>query len=88
MAAILFRPPSVNPIARFLANSYRQSSNIRRSKSQNLYVSLLVLQLSLRNSLKPGVKSRMKMSLEQRRQALLQLHLSDQQFYCLQRCVL
>ena len=28
----------------------------------------------------------MKMQLEQRRQALLQLHLSEQQFYCLLRC--
>ena len=34
----------------------------------------LVLKLSFRNPLKPGVKSRMKMNLEQRRQAMLQLH--------------
>ena len=40
---------------------YRQISNIRRTKSQNLNVSRLVLQLSLRSILKPGVKSRMKM---------------------------
>ena len=58
-------------------------SNIRHTKSQNLTVSRLVLQLSLCSILKPGVKSRMKMLLEQRRQALLQLHLSDQQLYCL-----
>ena len=32
--------------------------------------------------MKSGIKSRMKMYLEQRRQAVLQLHLSDQQFYC------
>ena len=37
---------------------YRQIST--RTKSQNLNVSRLVLQLSLPNSLEPGVKSRMK----------------------------
>ena len=47
-----------------------------------------LLRLSLPNPLKPDVKSRMKMQLEQRRQAMLQLHLSDRQFYCLLRCVL
>ena len=67
---------------------YRQTSNISCTKSQNLNVSHLVLQLSLANPLKPCVKSRMKMSLEQRRQAMLQQHLSDQQFYCLLRCAL
>ena len=41
--------------------NYRQISNISRTKSQNLNVSRHVLQLSLRNLLKPGVKSRMKM---------------------------
>ena len=41
-------------------SEYRQVSNIRHTKSQNLNVSCLVLQLSLRNLLKPGVKSRMK----------------------------
>ena len=40
---------------------YRKISNIRRTKSQNLNVSRLVLQLSLSNPMKPGVKSRMKM---------------------------
>ena len=40
---------------------YRQTSNISRTKSQTLNVSCLVLQLSLPNPLKPGVKSRMKM---------------------------
>ena len=68
--------------------SYRQISNIRRTKSQTLNVSCLVLQLSLPNPLKPGIKSRKKMLLEQLRQAMLQLHLSDQQFYCLPGCVL
>ena len=37
-------------------------------------------QLFLLNPLKPDVKSRMKMQLEQRRQVMLQLHPSDQQF--------
>ena len=40
---------------------YRKFSNIRRTKSQNLNVSLLILQLYLRNLLKPCVKARMKM---------------------------
>ena len=40
---------------------YRQTSNISCTKSLNLNVSCLVLQLSLPNPLKPGVKSRMKM---------------------------
>ena len=58
-------------------DTYRKISNIRRAKSTNSNVSRLVLQLSLPNQIKPGVKSRMKMWLEQRRQAMLQLHLSD-----------
>ena len=37
------------------------------------------MKLPLPNPLKPGVKSRMKMQLEQHRQAMLQLYLSDQQ---------
>ena len=61
---------------------YRQTSNISHTKFQNLNVSRLVLQLSLPNLLKPGVKSRIKMQLEQRRQAMLQLNLGDQQFCC------
>ena len=40
---------------------YRKISNIRRTKSPNLHVSRLVLQLPLSNAMKPGVKSRMKM---------------------------
>ena len=40
---------------------YRQTSYISRIKSQNLNFSRLVLQMSLHNPLKPGVKSRMKM---------------------------
>ena len=40
---------------------YHQISNISQTKSQNLNVSHLVLQLSLPIPLKPGVKSRMNM---------------------------
>ena len=67
-------------------NNYRKTSSISRTKSQNLNVSHIVLQLSLPNPLKPGVKSSMKMQLEQRRQAMLQLHLSDRQFHSILRC--
>ena len=63
----------------------RKVFNTTRTKSQNLNDSRLVLQLSLTNPLKPDVKPRMKM-LEQRRQAILHLHLSDPQFNCLLRC--
>ena len=41
--------------------TYRKTSSISRTKSQNLNASRLVLQLSLHNPLKPGVKSSMKM---------------------------
>ena len=58
-------------------DTYRQIPNISRTKSQKLHVSRLVVLLPLSNLLKPGVKSRMKMWLEQRRQAMFQLHLSD-----------
>ena len=67
---------------------YRKISNIRRTKSQNLNDAHLVLKSSLPNPLKPCVKSRTKMKLEQRLQAMLQLHLSDRQFNCLLRCAL
>ena len=40
---------------------HRKISKTRHIKSQNLNDSRLVLQLSLPNPLKPGVKSRMKM---------------------------
>ena len=69
-------------------SNYRKICNIRRTKYPNLNVSRLVLQLCLPNPMKPDVKSRMKMWLEQRWQAMLQLHLSDRQFYCPLRCVL
>ena len=39
---------------------YRQTSDISRTKSHNFNVSRLVLQFSLSNPLKPGIKSRMK----------------------------
>ena len=51
--------------------SYHKISNISETKSQNLSVSRLGLQLSLHDALKPSVKWRMKMYLEQRRQAML-----------------
>ena len=57
---------------------YRETSNIRRTKFQKLNVSRFVLLLALPNPLIPGVKLRMKMSMEQRQKAMLQLHLSDQ----------
>ena len=40
---------------------YRKISNIRRTKSPNLNVPRLVLQLYLPKLLMPGIKSRMKM---------------------------
>ena len=40
---------------------YRKTSSISRTKSQNLNVSCILLQLSSLNPLKPGVKLRMKM---------------------------
>ena len=43
------------------------------------------MQLSVPTVLKPGIKPRMKMRLEQCRQAMLQLHMSDQQFNYLQK---
>ena len=60
---LVTRPQWVNSLApgKFAWNfKYRQLSNIRRTKSQNLNVSCLVLQLSVPNPLKPSVKKRMK----------------------------
>ena len=42
-------------------NTYRKTSRISRTNSQNLNVSCILLQLSSLNPLKPGVKLRMKM---------------------------
>ena len=69
----------------YVAN-YRKPYSIIRTKYQHLNASRLLLQLSLSKPLKPGVKSRMKMKLEQRRQAMLQLYLSNQQVHCLLIC--
>ena len=44
-----------------LFETYRKISNISRTNFQNLNVSHLVLQLSLPNPLKPGVKLRLEM---------------------------
>ena len=41
--------------------NYSKISNIRCTKSPNLNVSRLIVQLSLPNPMTPGVKSRMKM---------------------------
>ena len=66
-----------------ICSKYHQFSNISATESPNINISRLVLQSSLSNPLKPGVKLRMQMWLEQRRQAMLQLHSSDQKFHCL-----
>ena len=68
-------PPRIN-----IQWTYRKTSSINRTKSQTLNVSCILLQLSSRFPLKPDVKLRIKIQLEQRRQAMLQLHLSYQQF--------
>ena len=44
-----------------VADTYRKTSSISRTKSQNLNVSSILLQLSSLNPLKPGIKLRMKM---------------------------
>ena len=46
---------------------YRQISNLRCTKSQNVNISRFALQLSLPNPLKPCVGSKMEMYVEQRR---------------------
>ena len=67
---------------------YCQISNTRHTKSKNLNISRFILQLSLPNPLKLGVGSKIRMQSERCWQAMLQLHLSDQSFYCLLRCIL
>ena len=60
-----------------MPRTYHQVSNIIGTKSQNLsHLAVVFAQY---------IKVEKKMYLEQRRQMMLQLHLSDQQFYCL-RC--
>ena len=49
----------VAPHMAALVRIYRQTSNIRSTKSQRLDVLRLVLKLSLPNPLNPGAKSRM-----------------------------
>ena len=61
----------------------RQIYYTRRTKYQHLNVPRLVLKWPWRNLLK-----RMKIQFEQRRQAMLQLHLRDEQVYYLLRCAL
>ena len=64
---LMFDCPSAREITRKdmgnirYSNIYRQFSNISRIQSQNINVSRPVLQLSLSNPFKPGVKLRMKM---------------------------
>ena len=73
--------PGMNANAVTHTYECRQIPSISRTKYQHLNDSRLILQLPWPNPLKPGAKSRMKMQLEQRRQAMLQLHLSDHQFH-------
>ena len=67
---------TIIPVLLILAN-YRRS-NLKR----------LVLQLFMPNPLKRDAKwgMKMKMELEQHRQSMLQLYLSDKRVYCLLRC--
>ena len=78
-------PVTSTVLSSHVISTYCQISTIRRTKSQHWNVFRLVLQLPVPNPLKPCVRSRMKMQLE-RRHAVLQLHLRDQQVYCLLRC--
>ena len=83
----IWNPVAYNqrPGAPFTNMDYCKISNISCTKSQNFYDSCFDLQLFLSHPLKSGVKSRMKMLLEQRLSALLQLHLCDQQLNWLLR---
>ena len=58
----LIQHPDINDVVRLGCDMYRQIPNIRRTKSQNLNVSRLVLQLSLPNLLKPCIKLRIRCS--------------------------
>ena len=69
-------------------NIYRKISNISRTKSENLNVSRLGLKFVFARYIETTFKGRMKMQLEQHRQEMPQLHLSDRQFNCLLKCVL
>ena len=53
-----FQLPAQSQHSEMMENAntmYCETSCIRRTKSQNLYVSLIVLQLSLPHTLKPGI---------------------------------
>ena len=50
-----------NLVVRINDMEYRKTSSTSRTKSQNLNVSCILVQLSSLNPLKPGVKLRMKM---------------------------
>ena len=65
--------------------AYHRNSNISHTKSQNLNVSCLILQLSSPNTLKPSVTLRMTIYLEQCWQEMVQLRLTDQQLCYLLR---
>ena len=56
-----FRNYDVEACGEKMMSTYRQVSNIRRTKSQHLKDYRTVLRLSLPNPMKPAVKSRMKM---------------------------
>ena len=56
-----------------ICRNYRKTSSTSRTKSQSLNVSCILVQLFSLNPLKPGVKLRTKMYLEQRRQATSEL---------------
>ena len=64
---------------------YQKANSISITKLQDMHVSHLILQLPVPNPLKPYVKPRIKLYLEQHRQTVFQLYLSDQQFYWM-RC--
>ena len=57
----------VNNCDEIKCDIFRKIFDIKHSKPQNLNDSRLVLRLSVSNPLKPGVKSRLKMQLEQDR---------------------
>ena len=63
-----------------LLSNYCETSTISHTRPQHINVSRLLLQLSVPNPVKPSVKPRMKMWLEHRRQAMLQLHLMISNF--------
>ena len=61
LRVVVIQPTQVSEKTVSIPLNYRQVSNIRSTQSPNIDVSCLVLQLSLPNPLKPGVKLRMKM---------------------------